>query len=169
MAGQRRAVLSPERADVDALPWEKFDSRKDRWYGPDRHYWFRTDISVPESFDGKALWLIFASLRLRDVHFSPLRQGWKPPLYPSVERRAIQAYRSIGAGNVLATLSQWLFYIFTKLQTLLYSVEVWNMLSPKSAKNRNDLLPQSGRSGRPFFYRLFLRRGSASKRMPFQL
>ena len=27
------------------------------WYGPDRHYWFRTEVTVPESFAGKPLWL----------------------------------------------------------------------------------------------------------------
>lgn len=29
----------------------------DRWYGPDKHYWFRTTITIPESFDGKNLWM----------------------------------------------------------------------------------------------------------------
>ena len=27
------------------------------WYGPDRHYWFRAEITVPESFAGRSLWL----------------------------------------------------------------------------------------------------------------
>ena len=27
------------------------------WYGPDKHYWFRTEVTVPESFAGKSLWL----------------------------------------------------------------------------------------------------------------
>ena len=49
----------PEEAEAAASPWERFDSRKDHWYGPDRHYWFRTDVTVPESFGGKPLWLIF--------------------------------------------------------------------------------------------------------------
>ena len=28
------------------------------WYGPDGHYWFRTEYTVPECEDGKSLWLI---------------------------------------------------------------------------------------------------------------
>jgi alpha-mannosidase len=51
--------LRPEEADKAAQPWKRFDSLKDHWYGPDRHYWFRTEITVPESFDGKPLWSIF--------------------------------------------------------------------------------------------------------------
>lgn len=27
------------------------------WYGPDKHYWFKTTLIVPESFAGKPLWL----------------------------------------------------------------------------------------------------------------
>ena len=49
----------PEEAEEAASPWERFDSRKDHWYGPDRHYWFRTDVTVPESFGGRPLWLVF--------------------------------------------------------------------------------------------------------------
>ena len=51
--------LRPADAETAAGAWEPFDSRNMHWYGPDRHYWFRTEFTVPEEFDGKPLWLIF--------------------------------------------------------------------------------------------------------------
>ena len=27
------------------------------WYGPDRHYWFKTTATVPQEMDGKPLWI----------------------------------------------------------------------------------------------------------------
>ena len=27
------------------------------WYGPDKHYWFRADVAVPQEMDGKPLWM----------------------------------------------------------------------------------------------------------------
>lgn len=50
--------LDPAEADASKEPWEAFDSRGDHWYGPDKHDWFRTVITVPDSFDGKSLWLV---------------------------------------------------------------------------------------------------------------
>ncbi|MFV0400554.1 MAG: alpha-mannosidase [Oscillospiraceae bacterium] len=46
-------------AEADAAPggWEQFDTRRMHWYGPDKHYWFRAQVTVPESFAGKSLWL----------------------------------------------------------------------------------------------------------------
>ena len=49
--------LRPEEADWAEEDWETFDSRLMHWYGPDRHYWFRTVFTVPEEYDGKGLWL----------------------------------------------------------------------------------------------------------------
>ena len=49
--------IRPEDAAAAEAPFEPFDSRMDHWYGPDKHYWFRTAITVPESFAGKSLWL----------------------------------------------------------------------------------------------------------------
>ena len=49
--------LRPEEADLAEEGWELFDSRLMHWYGPDRHYWFRTVFTVPEEYDGKGLWL----------------------------------------------------------------------------------------------------------------
>ncbi len=50
--------LRPDDADKAPEAWQAFDSRTMHWYGPDRHYWFRTEFTVPESFDQKPLWLI---------------------------------------------------------------------------------------------------------------
>ena len=49
--------ITPAEADASKEPWTSFDTVNDRWYGPDKHYWFRTTITVPESFDGKNLWM----------------------------------------------------------------------------------------------------------------
>ena len=49
--------LRPADADKDAAPYAPFDSRTMHWYGPDEHYWFKTEITVPGSMDGKPLWL----------------------------------------------------------------------------------------------------------------
>ena len=49
--------ITPAEADASEEPWTSFDTVNDRWYGPDKHYWFRTTITVPESFDGKNLWM----------------------------------------------------------------------------------------------------------------
>lgn len=44
-------------ADSAKEEWKKFDTENDRWYGKDRHYWFRSEIIIPEDFDGKNLWI----------------------------------------------------------------------------------------------------------------
>ncbi|MDF2484771.1 MAG: Alpha-mannosidase [Herbinix sp.] len=49
--------IFPEDADKAVEPWENFNSKTMHWYGPDLHYWFRTEYTVPESFAGKSLWL----------------------------------------------------------------------------------------------------------------
>ncbi len=63
---QKQLIESWEMAEGDFVTPEQaaregaffpFDSRKDHWYGPDRHCWFRTGMTVPEAFDGKPLWL----------------------------------------------------------------------------------------------------------------
>ncbi len=69
----------PEEADRAAPPWERFDCQSMRWYAdyagtdqfegkfqgqhtdfhgiPGSHYWFRSQIVIPERFDGKSVWL----------------------------------------------------------------------------------------------------------------
>ena len=49
--------LRPEEADASKEDWKDFDSLKDHWYGKDRHYWFRTVFTIPESYDGKCVQL----------------------------------------------------------------------------------------------------------------
>lgn len=51
--------LRPADAEAAAGDWKTFDSRTMHWYGPDRHYWFKTEFTVQEEFDGRPLWLIF--------------------------------------------------------------------------------------------------------------
>ena len=47
----------PEEADAAAEPFEHFDCSSMHWYGPDEHYWFRADLTVPESFAGRSVWM----------------------------------------------------------------------------------------------------------------
>lgn len=49
--------ITPKEADASEAEWKDFDTDKDHWYGPDKHYWFRNTIKVPESFEGKNLWI----------------------------------------------------------------------------------------------------------------
>ncbi|MDO4599846.1 MAG: alpha-mannosidase [[Ruminococcus] gnavus] len=51
----------PHEADESTEPWEKFDSKTMHWYGPDEHYWFRAEYTVPKSMDGKTLYLKVAT------------------------------------------------------------------------------------------------------------
>lgn len=53
--------LNPQAAREDETPMRPFDSRTMHWYGPDRHYWFAAECTVPESFEGKPLWLTIAT------------------------------------------------------------------------------------------------------------
>ena len=40
--------LCPEDADASEVEFKPFDSKLMYWYGPDQHYWFRIDFTVPE-------------------------------------------------------------------------------------------------------------------------
>lgn len=42
-----------EVCSIDTLDWNYFESGKDRWGGRDKHYWFRTEVIIPERFSGK--------------------------------------------------------------------------------------------------------------------
>ncbi|MEA5013155.1 MAG: alpha-mannosidase [Candidatus Limiplasma sp.] len=53
--------LDPQEAGADATPFASFDSRGMHWYGPDAHYWFAAEWTVPQSFAGKPLWLHMAT------------------------------------------------------------------------------------------------------------
>lgn len=45
----------PDQADKEGGEWKEFVPKTMKWYGPDRYYWFRTDYTVPQEMDGKAL------------------------------------------------------------------------------------------------------------------
>ena len=51
------AFIHPKEARADETPFAPFDTQTMHWYGPDRHYWFEADVTVPDSFDGRPLWL----------------------------------------------------------------------------------------------------------------
>ena len=38
-------------------PYEAVNAKIAHWYGPDQHYWFRTEVAVPESYAGRSLYL----------------------------------------------------------------------------------------------------------------
>lgn len=56
--------VNPAEADAAEVPYAPFHCDTDTWAGPDEHYWFRTQLTVPESFDGKPLWLYFCTDRV---------------------------------------------------------------------------------------------------------
>lgn len=49
--------LNPKEADKIDEPFLPFDSEKNHWYGPDKHYWFKAAYEVTEKFDGQPLWI----------------------------------------------------------------------------------------------------------------
>ncbi|MDO5022429.1 MAG: alpha-mannosidase [Eubacteriales bacterium] len=53
--------LRSEEADKSTTKYESFDSQNMHWYGPDKHYWFKADIQVPQSFDKKPLWIYIST------------------------------------------------------------------------------------------------------------
>ncbi|MGI5893900.1 MAG: glycoside hydrolase family 38 C-terminal domain-containing protein [Candidatus Merdivicinus sp.] len=56
--------VNPAEADADPAAYQNFCCETDHWDGPDAHYWFRTELEVPESFDGKPLWLYFCTQKV---------------------------------------------------------------------------------------------------------
>ncbi|MCL2424954.1 MAG: glycosyl hydrolase-related protein [Oscillospiraceae bacterium] len=52
---------SPEEADNDSVSWRKFDTKTEKWKGLDCNSWFKVSITVPESYDGKPLSLLFST------------------------------------------------------------------------------------------------------------
>ena len=45
----------PSEAENDGTQWKDFQPKTMKWYGPDKHYWFRVDYTVPEELAGKTL------------------------------------------------------------------------------------------------------------------
>lgn len=56
---KRGTYKTIEEVDNASEPWQDFNSRTDQWTGKDEHYWFRTTVTVPDSFEGKPLYFIF--------------------------------------------------------------------------------------------------------------
>ena len=50
---------SPAEADRASEPWQEFNTKKDRWWGHDKNSWFKTEVKVPASFEGKPFALLF--------------------------------------------------------------------------------------------------------------
>ena len=63
--------VNPQEADAAAQPYEDFCCAADKWTGFDDHYWFTAEVTVPESFDGKPLWLYFCTQRIGWDAISP--------------------------------------------------------------------------------------------------
>ncbi len=49
--------IYPQDADADRSEWKQFDCKTMHWYGPDEHYWFRGEFTVPKELGGKAVWM----------------------------------------------------------------------------------------------------------------
>lgn len=50
--------LRPDDAQQAEGSWQTFTAGRDHWYGPDRHYWFRAEYTVPQELAGKPVWLV---------------------------------------------------------------------------------------------------------------
>lgn len=53
--------LTPDEVDASTAPWMDFNTKHDFWPGPDAHYWFRTILDIPQSFNKKPFWLSFVT------------------------------------------------------------------------------------------------------------
>lgn len=49
--------LRPDNADKEGEEFKKFDVNLDFWRGKDKHYWFKTNVKIPERFKNKTIWL----------------------------------------------------------------------------------------------------------------
>ena len=47
--------LYPSQADKDETSWKPFCQKTMKWYGPDKHYWFRADYTVPQEMKGQTM------------------------------------------------------------------------------------------------------------------
>ena len=44
-----------EEVEAAKEPWKDFEQGKEKWYGPDSHYWFRAEYTVPEEMEGQTI------------------------------------------------------------------------------------------------------------------
>lgn len=49
--------IYPKDVEAATKAWQVFDSKTMHWYGPDKHYWFRSEFTVPENLHKKPIWL----------------------------------------------------------------------------------------------------------------
>ncbi len=49
--------LYPSQAESEGGAWEAFDGKTMHWYGPDEHYWFRGQITIPQELAGRSVWM----------------------------------------------------------------------------------------------------------------
>lgn len=49
--------IYPQDAIASGEEWKNFDSKTMHWYGPDEHYWFHAEFTVPSSLHKKQLWM----------------------------------------------------------------------------------------------------------------
>jgi alpha-mannosidase len=47
----------PAEAEAAVEPYINFEQGQSKWYGPDKHYWFCADYTIPEKMKGKTLQL----------------------------------------------------------------------------------------------------------------
>ena len=47
--------LYPSQADKDETSWKPFCQKTMKWYGPDKHYWFQADYTVPQEMKGQTM------------------------------------------------------------------------------------------------------------------
>jgi alpha-mannosidase len=47
----------PQDAMNSEEEWKDFDCKLSHWYGPDEHYWFHAEFTVPQSLNNKQIWM----------------------------------------------------------------------------------------------------------------
>jgi Alpha-mannosidase len=47
----------PQDAMESKEEWKDFDCKLMHWYGPDEHYWFRAEFTVPSCLNNKQIWM----------------------------------------------------------------------------------------------------------------
>lgn len=148
---KRGYFVHPTDADTDSSTWQAFNSPRDHWYGPDCHYHFRTTFSVPDSFDGKPLWLYVVT------QIDEWDDGKNPQFLLFVNGNAVQGIdmnhrevrlcNSAHAGEVLTLdLQAYTGTLHTEFNLITYAVEIdpavmslyYDILVPLEALPRMD-------------------------------
>lgn len=98
--------LTPAEADAAPAPYRPFDCASGTWDGIDAHYWFTAQITVPDSFAGKPLWISISTQQegwdATNPQFLFFLNGSATPLQGvDVNHREVLLTRSAEAGAVL--------------------------------------------------------------------